>query len=187
MIHAHGDEGARAAVEAGAKSIEHGTFLSLQTLKLMKERDAYLVPTLITLFDLVEPGGDYDGAVVNMRGRYMIPKTEKVIKQAMDLGIKIATGADNNYTNESTSRVSMEVEHFRRLGMDAWQALATTTINAAELLGLSEITGQIATGYDADLIVLPDNPIIEAKALQDVVLVMSNGKIAVNRLPFGLD
>jgi imidazolonepropionase-like amidohydrolase len=186
MIHAHGDEGARAAVEAGAKSIEHGTFLSLETLELMKEKGAFLVPTLITLFDLVEPGGDYDGAVVNMRGRYMIPKTEKVIKQAMDIGIKIATGADNNYTPASTSRVSMEVEHFQRLGMDAWQALATTTTNAADLLGLGAVTGQITKGYDADLIVLPDNPILEAKALQDVVLVMSNGRIAVNRLPFGI-
>jgi imidazolonepropionase-like amidohydrolase len=64
MIHAHGDEGARAAVLAGAKSVEHGTFLSDETLRLMKERGTFLVPTFITLEDLTQPGGDYTGPVL---------------------------------------------------------------------------------------------------------------------------
>jgi imidazolonepropionase-like amidohydrolase len=81
----------------------------------------------------------------------------------------------------------MEVEHFRRLGMDPWQALQTTTINAAELLGIRSNTGQISPGFEADLIAIPDNPILDAKALQDVVLVVSNGKLVINRLPFGID
>ena len=184
MIHAHGDEGSRAAVLAGAKSIEHGTFLSEETLQLMVERGTYLVPTFITLMDLVEPGGDYDQPVVNMRGRYMIPKSEKMIKKAIALGVKIATGADNSYLEKSTSRVSMEAMHFVRLGMDPWDALQTVTTNGADLLGLGDQTGRIAPGYDADLIVVLDNPVEDLRALQDVVVVISNGHEVINRLPF---
>lgn len=186
IIHAHGDEGARAAVEAGARSIEHGTYLSDETLKLMKEKDVFLVPTYITLLDLVEPGGDYDDPVIHMRGKYMIPKSERTIKSAMKIGVKIATGADNRYSEKSTSRVSMEVEEYIRLGMDSWSALKTTTSVAAELCGIETLTGKIKVGYEADLIAVPDNPIEDSKALQDVIMVMSNGNLSLLRLPFGL-
>ena len=185
IIHAHGDEGAKAAVLAGARSIEHGTFLTDETLLLMKERDVFLVPTYITLLDLVEPGGDYDNPVILMRGKYMIPKSERTIKKAIELGVKIATGADNRYTEASTSRVSMEVEHYVRLGMEPWHALRTTTSLAAELLHIDDHTGVIQEGYEADLIAVLDDPSQDAKALQDVVLIMSNGHLVLNRLPFG--
>ena len=184
MIHAHGDEGARAAVEAGAKSIEHGTFLTDETLSLMKEKDVFLVPTYITLLDLVEPGGDYDNPVILMRGKYMIPRSQRTIKSAMKMGVKIATGADNRYTSESTSRVSMEVEEFVKLGMGPWEALKTTTVNGAELLGIENSVGEIRPGFEADLIAVVDNPVEEKKALQDVVMVMSNGNLSLLRLPF---
>ncbi len=186
MIHAHGDEGARAAVEAGARSIEHGTYLSRETLVMMKEKDVFLVPTYITLLDLVEPGGDYDNPVILMRGKYMIPKSQATIKTALELGVKIATGADNRYTEESTSRVSMEVEEFIGLGMNPWEALRTTTVYAAELLEVSDRTGKIEVGLEADLVLVEDNPITEPKALQDVLVVISNGHIVMNRLPFGI-
>ncbi len=187
MVHAHGDEGGRAAVLAGAKSIEHGTYLTAETLKLMSERGTYLVPTYITLLDLVEPGGDYDNPVILMRGKYMIPKSEQMIRNAIRLGVTIVTGADNRYTEQSTSRVSMEVEHFRRLGLEPWEALRSTTTYAADLLGLGSTTGKIAVGYEADLIVLTDDPIEVPKALQDVVMIMSNGRLVLNRLPFAKD
>ena len=186
IIHAHGDEGARAAVEAGARSIEHGTFLSDETLELMKAKDVFLVPTYITLLDLTEPGGDYEHPVLEMRGKYMVPKSERTIKAAIRMGVKIATGADNRYSSKTTSRVSMEVEEFRRLGMEAWHSLKTTTSLAAELLNIDTYTGKMKEGYEADLIAIPDNPITDAKALQDVVMVMSNGNVSLIRLPFGI-
>lgn len=185
IIHCHGDEGAKAAVRAGARSIEHGTYLSDETLAMMAEKDVFLVPTFITLLDLIEPGGDYDDPVIHMRGKYMVPKGERTIKSAIKLGVKIATGADNRYTEESTSRVSMEVEEYMRLGMDPWAALATTTSLAAELCGIEEMTGKIKVGYEADLIAILDNPTKDVKALQDVIMVMSNGNLSLMRLPFG--
>ncbi|MBI3219123.1 MAG: amidohydrolase family protein [Bacteroidetes bacterium] len=184
MIHAHGDEGARAAVLAGAKSIEHGTFLSDETLQLMKERETFLVPTFITLEDLTQPGGDYVGPVLELRGKFMMPQAEKVFKKAHALGVKIATGADNGYTANTTSRISLECAHFVRMGMSPYEAVQSATVRSAELLGLST-TGQIEKGFDADFILVPGNPLDEIRFLQDVLLVVSNGRIALKRIPFG--
>lgn len=185
MIHAHGDEGARAAVLAGARSIEHGTFLSDETLVLMKQKGTFLVPTFITLEDLTQPGGDYTGPVLELRGRFMMPQAEKVFKRALSLGIKIATGADNSYQTVSTSRISLECAHFARMGMTHFQAIHSATVVAAELLGVDQETGKIMPGYDADLLLVPGNPLDEIRFLQDALLVMSNGQIAVKRIPFG--
>jgi imidazolonepropionase-like amidohydrolase len=187
MIHAHGDEGARAAVAAGARSIEHGTFLSDETLKLMKEKGCFLVPTYITLEDLTKPGGDYAGAVLELRGRFMMPTAEKVFKKAHALGIKIATGADNDYTPNSTSRISLECEHFARMGMTNFEAIQSATVVAAELLGIQNKTGRLLPGYEADLVLVPGNPLEDIRALQDALIVMSNGHLALKRLPFGKD
>lgn len=184
MVHAHGDEGGRAAVLAGARSIEHGTFLSDQTLQLMKEKGVYLVPTFITLEDLSKPNGDYGGAVLEMRGRFMMPLGEKVIKKAQSLGVKIATGADTNYDSKSTSRVSMECEHYVRLGMSNFQAIQCTTTVAADLLGIGSKTGRLLPGFEADLVILPSNPLEDIRALQDALIVISNGYIGLKRLPF---
>jgi imidazolonepropionase-like amidohydrolase len=185
MIHAHGDEGSRAAVLAGAKSIEHGTFLSDETLALMKERGTFLVPTFITLEDLTQPGGDYTGPVLELRGKFMMPQAEKVFKKAHALGIKIVTGADNGYTANTTSRISLECAHFARMGMTNFEAIQSATVLAAELLGLEKSTGRIDKGFDADLVLIPGNPLEEIRHLQDALLVMSNGQVALKRIPFG--
>ncbi|MCA4898415.1 MAG: amidohydrolase family protein [Bacteroidota bacterium] len=185
MIHAHGDEGAKAAVLAGARSIEHGTFLSDETLQLMKQRGTFLVPTFITLEDLTQPGGDYVGSVLELRGRFMMPQAEKVFKKALELGVKIATGADNSYQAISTSRISLECAHFARMGMTNFQAIQSATTAAAELLKLDQTTGKIAPGFDADMILVPGNPLEEIRYLQDVLLVMSNGHLVLKRIPFG--
>jgi imidazolonepropionase-like amidohydrolase len=185
MIHAHGDEGAKAAVVAGARSIEHGTFLSDETLQLMKQRGTFLVPTFITLEDLTQPGGDYVGSVLELRGRFMMPQAKKVFKKALELGVKIATGADNGYQAISTSRISLECAHFARMGMTNFQAIQSATTAAAELLKLDQTTGKIAPGFDADMILVPGNPLEEIRYLQDVLLVMSNGHLVLKRIPFG--
>lgn len=187
MIHAHGDEGARAAVAAGARSIEHGTFLSEETLKLMKEKGSFLVPTYITLEDLTKPGGDYSGAVLELRGRFMMPSAEKVFKIAHGMGVKIATGADNNYTPNSTSRISLECEHFVRMGMTNFEAIQSATVVSAELLGIQNKSGKIQPGFEADIVIVPGNPLEDIRALQDALIVMSNGYVALKRLPFGKD
>lgn len=185
LAHAHGDEGAYAAVKAAVRSIEHGTYLSDSTLALMKSRGTFLVPTYSTVIDLVEPGGDYDDPVTRARGMHMLPRLEEAFRKAHQLGIRIVTGADVGYTPQSITRVSHEVANFVKLGMTPLEALQSATITAAELLRIEKKTGAIEAGLEADVIVVERNPLEEIRTLQDVLFVMSNGRIAVNRLQFG--
>ncbi len=182
MVHAHGDEGARAAVLAGARSIEHGTYLSMETIRLMKDRGTWLVPTYVTMDEMNEEQYDY---VLRLRGRHMVPQLERAIRAAHRQGVMIATGADNYYDSESINRISIEVEHFVRLGMSNFEALQSATIVSAGLLQIADRTGRIEAGFEADMILVPANPLADIAALQDVLLVMSNGQLAVQRLPFG--
>jgi imidazolonepropionase-like amidohydrolase len=184
MVHAHGDEGARAAVLAGARSIDHGTYVSRETLALMKERGTWLVPTYVTMDEMNEEQYDH---VLRLRGKHMVPQLEKVIREAHAMGVRIATGADNYYDNESINRISIEVEHFVRMGMSNFEALQTATVSSAELLHLQDQTGQISVGFEADMILVPANPLTNIEALQDVLMVMSNGQMALLRIPFGVE
>ena len=183
MVHAHGDEGARAAVLAGARSIEHGTYLSDETLRLMKERGTWMVPTYVTMDEMNE---EQYGYVLRLRGKHMVPQLERAIRAAHAMGVKIATGADNYYDEESINRISIEIEHFVRMGMTNFEALQTATTSSADLLQIGDQTGRIAPGYEADMILVPANPLINIEALQDVLLVMSNGQLALKRIPFGV-
>lgn len=186
MAHAHGDEGAYAAVRAGVKSIEHGTYLSDSTLRLMKERNVWLVPTLSTVVDLTTPGGDYSDPVLELRGQHMQPRLEDVIRRAHAMGVRIAAGADTDYGRESTTRIAHEVMRFAALGMSPKDALATATSGAAELLGRGNRVGRIAEGYEADLIVLEHDPLTDPGTLRDPLLVITNGRVALDRLRMGL-
>jgi imidazolonepropionase-like amidohydrolase len=183
MVHAHGDEGARAAVLAGARSIEHGTYLSDETIRLMKERGTWLVPTYVTMDEMNEEQYDY---VLRLRGKHMVPQLERAVREAHRQGLKIATGADNYYDSKSINRISIEVEHFVRMGMSNFEAIQSATVVSAELLQIEDQTGRIEEGFEADMILVPANPLTDIMALQDVLLVMSNGQLAVKRIPFAV-
>jgi imidazolonepropionase-like amidohydrolase len=185
LVHAHGDEGARAAVLAGARSIEHGTYLSDQTLDLMVDRGTFLVPTFTVVMDLLEPGGDYDDPVLIIRAQHMLPNLERAIRSAHAKGVRIVASTDTGYGAGSLARVGTEMTHLVRLGMTPFEALRSATTVAADLLQVSDRTGRIAAGYEADLVVVAGNPLEDIRHVQDVVLVMSNGVLGMNRLPFG--
>lgn len=184
LCHAHGDEGARAAVLAGVASIEHGTFLSRETLELMKERGTALVPTYTTLIDLDEPGGDYDHPVLTLRADFMVPRMEETMRMAREIGVRVIAGSDTSYGPESVSRIGVEVANFVKVGFSPIEAIRGATLYTAELLGVADDTGVIEPGKEADLIVVVENPLEYIAAIQDVVAVVSNGRLAVNRLPF---
>ncbi|MBI1873942.1 MAG: amidohydrolase family protein, partial [Acidobacteria bacterium] len=185
QAHAHGDEGAMAAVRAGVRSIEHGTYLSDATLTLMKEKGTFLVPTYTTTFDLVEPGGDYDNPVLHLRGVHMLAVQREMIHRAQKIGVKIVTGADTGYGPTSVTRISTEIVNFVDIGLSPLAALQSATTVAAELLGIEKQTGAIEAGLEADLIVVDSNPLQNVGVLRDPLLIVSNGHIAVDRLTFG--
>lgn len=182
--HAHGDEGSMAAVKAGVRSIEHGTYLSDATLALMKQKGTFLVPTYSTVVDLLEPGGDYDGPVLHMRALHMLPRLRETIQHARRIGVKIVTGGDTSYGPTSVTRISHEVTNFVDVGLTPLEALQSATIVAADCLKLDKRTGAIEPGLDADVIVVEHNPLEEIMTVQDPLLVVSNGRVALNRLIF---
>lgn len=180
--HAHGDEGARAAVLAGVRSIEHGTFLSDSTISLMAARGTYLVPTIAVVGDLTLPGGDYDNAGLQIRGRFMLPRLRETVAKAHRAGVKVVAATDTGYGPNSVVRLSHELEELVGVGLTPLQAIQAATTVAAELLGVQNRTGRVAAGLEADLIVVERNPLEDMRTLQDVLLVVNNGKIVLDRL-----
>ena len=184
QAHAHGDEGAMAAVKAGVRSIEHGTYLSDATLRLMKERGTFLDPTYTTVIDLTEAGGDYDVPALRVRGEQMLPRLRELVVRAHKLGVKVVAGSDTRYGRNSLTRISQEITHFVEMGFTPLEALQSATLVSAELLRLDKSIGVLETGYDADLIAVERNPLESLATTQDPLLVISNGRIALDRLNF---
>jgi imidazolonepropionase-like amidohydrolase len=180
--HAHGDEGGMAAVRAGVRSLEHGTYLSESTLRLMKEKGSYLVPTVAVVRDLLEPGGDYDHPGLRNRGRHMLPRLKETVARAQQIGVKIVAATDTGYGPESTVRLAHDIEELVASGLTPLAALQAATSIAAELFGIAHRTGAVKAGLEADLIVVERNPLEDILTLQDVLLVVNDGRIVVNRL-----
>jgi imidazolonepropionase-like amidohydrolase len=185
QAHAHGDEGAMAAVKAGVRSIEHGTYLSDATLREMKQRGTYLDPTYTTVIDLREAGGDYDVAALRIRGEHMLTRLRDTVIRAHELGVAIVTGGDTGYGPNSLTRIGQEMTHFVEMGFKPLEAIQAATIRNAEMLRLEKSIGSIESGFEADLIAVEKNPIDNITTVQDPLLVISNGRVALDRLEFG--
>lgn len=185
MAHAHGAEGADAAVRAGVRSIEHGTYLTDDTLRLMAKQGTYFDPTADIVNDLAEPGGDYDHAGLKRRGEMMQPILKAAIGRAAKLGVRIVAGSDTGYGPNSIARVSREIGMLVDAGLTPLQALQAATITGAEMLRLDKQIGAVAVGFEADLLVVDVNPLENVRTLLDPLLVISNGRVALDRLNFG--
>ena len=185
QAHAHGAEGALAAVKAGVASIEHGTYLTDEALDLMKQKGIAFVPTYSTVIDLAEPGGDYDQPALILRGTAMLPRLAEAVQKAYKKGVLIVTGGDTGYGPNSVTRVSHEVQNFVKLGMTPIDAIRAATVNAAVLFKMEKSIGAIEPGFDADLVAVAENPLDDIGTLQDPLLVVSNGRMVLDRLNFG--
>ena len=185
MAHAHGAEGALAAVKAGVRSIEHGTFMTDDTLALMAKMGTFFVPTADIVNDLAEPGGDYDNPVLQRRGQLMRPILKHAIQRAKALNVKIGAGSDTGYGARSITTLAREIVMLADSGLTPLDALQAATTRNAELLRLEKEVGQVAQGFQADLLVVAGNPLQDVRTVLDPLLVVSNGKVAVDRLTFG--
>jgi imidazolonepropionase-like amidohydrolase len=182
IAHAHGDEGAAAAVRAGVHAIEHGTYISDDTLRLMKEKGVYLDPTLTATQDLVDPGGDYDNPILQIRGRAMLPVARAMVAQALRLGVKIVAGTDTGYSARSNRRMADEIIALAEAGLPPMDAIKAGTSVAAESVGAEKRIGSILAGHEADLVAVERSPLVDIRHIGDVLLVVNNGKVVLNRL-----
>jgi imidazolonepropionase-like amidohydrolase len=181
LSHAHGYSGVRAAVLAGVRSVEHGTFASDETLTLMAERGTYLVPTLSSISSFGQ-AGDYADPRLFLRGQFMAPRRLAAVSRAYAMGIPIVAGVDTSYGPGAYARVSREIGLLVQAGLTPRDALAAATSRAAEMLELADRIGRIAPGFEADLLVVDRNPLDDPGALQDALLVVSNGQVVLDRL-----
>ena len=184
QAHAHGAEGAQAAVSAGVRSIEHGTYLTDETLHLMAKQGTFFDPTMEALKDVAEVGGDYDNRDLQLRGRHMLPRLRDAITRAHKIGVKIVAGSDTGYGPASVGRLSIEIANLVDCGLSPLAALQAATIVNAQMLRRDKQIGQVAAGFEADVLVVERNPLEHLSTLQDPLLVVSNGRIGLNRLNF---
>jgi imidazolonepropionase-like amidohydrolase len=185
QAHAHGAEGALAAVKAGVRSIEHGTYLTDEALQLMAKQGTYFDPTMEAMKDLTEVGGDYDNRDLMLRGRHMLPNLRDAIARARKMNVRIVAGSDTGYGPTSVARLSIEIANLVDSGLPALAALQAATLTNAQMLGREKALGQVAAGFEADLVVVERNPLEHLPTLQDPLLVISNGRVGLDRLNFG--
>jgi imidazolonepropionase-like amidohydrolase len=183
--HAHARDGAAAAVRAGVRSIEHGTYLDAETLAEMKRRGTYLVPTLAVMGPLADPRGtSADDIALQIRGLHMRRPLMDVVRQARALGIVVAASTDGTYgEGEETARVRVadDIALLREAGYTPLESIAAATVNAARVLDIDGRTGAVSPGLEADLMVVERNPLDDVTALYEPLLVISNGRVVLER------
>jgi len=174
--HAHGDEGMRRAILGGVTSIEHGTFMSEATMRLMKERGTWYVPT-ISAGRFVGEKAEVEGyfpAIVRPKARAVGVQIMDTFARAYRMGVPIAFGTDAGVGPHGEN--AREFEYMVEAGMPPAEALQTATVNAARVLGAADL-GQLAPGFRADVVAVPGNPLDDISATRRVAFVMKDGVV----------
>ncbi|HKX33688.1 MAG TPA: amidohydrolase family protein, partial [Blastocatellia bacterium] len=174
--HAHGGQGIKLAVLAGVDSIEHGTYIDDEAVKLMKEHGTYLVPTLY-LGDWFLENYKKLGLPPSIiaKAQEVMPTARKNIARAFGLGVPVAFGTDSAvYPHGLNAR---EFAVYVRLGLTPLQAIQTATLNASKLLGWEDRVGTIEPGRYADLIAVDGDPLKDVTELERVRWVMKGGVV----------
>jgi len=170
-VHAHGAEGIKAAIRAGAASIEYGTLMDDEGRALMKQHGTYLVPTL-EVRECV--GSNYPPEFVSKAQQIMTAQLTN-FRKAVNAGVKIGFGTDIGVCRFGTNarEFSLMVEN----GMTPMQAIQAATTADADLLGVSAQLGSITPGKLADIIAVRGDPLRDVRLLEDVRFVMKDGRV----------
>lgn len=180
LVHAIGDSGARASVLAGCTSIEHGTFLTNETLDLMAQRGTYFDPNLLVLHNYLDKRDSFTftPAALETLEKGLAP-TIDVIQRARARHIKITFGTDAvaGAHGRNAEEFIYRVQEAHEKPMDT---IISATSLSAESLGMGDKIGSIAPGYQADIVAVQGNPLQDITAVRRVVFVMKGGKVYRN-------
>ncbi len=185
--HAHAAAGINAALEAGVDSIEHGSYLDDESIRLFKKTGAYLVPTLLagkTVTDMADKPGALSPAVAD-KARRVGPIMQEHFARAIKAGVRIAFGTDSGVGQHGIN--AQEFALMVHAGLSPVEAIKAATVNAADLLDRTARIGTIEAGKDADIIAVARDPLQDVSALEDVGFVMRRGTVHRQdgrRLPF---
>ncbi len=170
--HAMTRDGILAAINAGAISIEHGSGMDEECMKLMAAKGIYWCPTLF-VNDYVAEGRAKIGSPINL---YFQQSMEATFKKAIQLGVKLTYGTDIGGYDWGLPQAK-DFTYFVQWGLTPIQAIQTATTTAAELLGMQDKIGEIKAGAFADIIAIKKDPTKDISALQNIDWVMKDGKI----------
>jgi imidazolonepropionase-like amidohydrolase len=173
-VHSHGDQAAREAIIAGVDSIEHGSFMTKETLQLMKNKGTFLVPTLMATEFIAAKASSYPPAIAE-KGIAARNVRSEMFRNALQLAVKIAFGTDAGVFPHGQN--AKEFKLMVELGMPPIDALRSATSVDAELFGISAKVGTLEKGKLADIIAMPGDPIHDITATERVFFVMKEGKI----------
>jgi imidazolonepropionase-like amidohydrolase len=176
--HAHGDVAARQAIEAGVDSIEHGSFLTEQTLQLMKQKGVYLVPTRLAVYWVNKEADTFPPAIAE-KARAANRSHGDMFKAALRIGVPIAFGTDSGVSPHGMN--AKEFSLMVDLGMAPAAALLSGTREAAKLLGIDTEVGTLEAGKFADVVAVRGNPLSNISSTEKPVFVMKHGQVVVNQ------
>ncbi len=178
--HAHGGEGIKLAVLAGVDSIEHGSYIDDEGIKLMKEHGTYLVPTLYLGDWFLENYQRFNiPEAMVAKARQVMPEARKNVARAFAQGVPVAFGTDVPVFPHGLN--AREFGVMIKLGLSPLQALQAATVNASRLLGWEDRVGAIEPGKFADLIAVEGDPLKDITELERVRWVMKGGTVVRGR------
>ncbi|MBT8136260.1 MAG: amidohydrolase family protein [Gammaproteobacteria bacterium] len=179
--HAHGAEGMKRAIRAGVRSIEHGTYMDAEVIRLMKRNGTFYVPT-IAAGKWVGEKAKLDGffpELVRPKAAAIGPQIQDTFSAAFEAGVKIAFGTDSGVSAHGDN--ALEFGYMVAGGMSPAEAVRSATLTAAQLLDVDDELGSVEAGKLADLIAVVGDPLADVSVLRDVRFVMKDGKVYVNR------
>jgi imidazolonepropionase-like amidohydrolase len=165
------------AIAAGVDSIEHGTFLQDDTLQEMKRKHVYLVATLFAGFWVGQHLETFPPAIA-VKARAAAAQIQVMFQHAVKIGVPLAMGTDAGVEPHGLN--AHEFSLMTQNGLPAAQALIAGTASGADLLGIADQTGTLASGKFADIIAVPGNPLVDMHTTEHVVFVMKEGTVYVN-------
>ena len=175
--HAHGAEGMKRAVLGGIHSIEHGTLMTEEVMELMKSKGTYYVPTISAGKFVAEkaaiPG--YYPRIIVPKALKIGPQIQETFSKAHKFGLKVAFGTDAGVSPHGDN--AKEFIFMTEAGMTNYDALKTATVNAADLMNITNSYGTLEKGKYADIIALDDNPLDNIETTLNVPFVMKSGKV----------
>ena len=179
--HAHGKDGIEAALKAGVKSIEHGTYLDAETIALFKKHDATLVPTVLAGMTVVDWATNKDWLPPNSAKKALEvgPQMQDMLRKAWEGGVNVAFGTDTGVSAHGEN--AKEFIYMMEAGMSEQDAIKAATSVAAKHIQMGDKIGTLEAGKYADIIAVDGNPLKDIEALLDVDFVMKGGKVYKNK------
>ncbi len=171
-VHAHGAEGMKRAIRAGVHSVEHGTYMDKEAMRLMRKHGTYYVPT-ITAGKWVAQYADSYPPVVQPKARAVGPQIQSTFAEAYKNKVKIAFGTDAGVFPHGLN--GREFKYMVEAGMPAIEAIQSATIESAKLLRIDNKLGSIKAGKLADIVAVKGDPLKDISLMEKVTFVMKEG------------